>query len=1052
MTQSGRKMLALCIGASVTLCWLPRTQGQTSSDAASTASARAPVAILILSPHVVGPDETKARAAAELLCDQLAVELSKHAELRVIDRTQLDRLVTERQFSDDSGAASRPSAILAYDMMLRLRVDTGCPIPRTVLELIDLSDGNIVCHNEYLWSSDVKPAMVKAMAGQCVQAAAVEAPPRRGRIRVRFFGVEAVEDHTRLEVLTSRLDEVIREGLARSGSVNVVRHLEAATSKEESLLLLMGMSRLPRGRQFSPQADLLLRMRVQEVAPAGKTFKETPVEISFCLDTGKPPQWTVVRGTLGAWNDLVDSAWKAIAAEVPTVGQQAAVDFLDELKLRRKQAEAELAKITDWDLIRSNYYRSTQRLAEMRDAAAVAAKLDPSLEEAAYLYVQCLFLHNRQAATDLNSPANSPGLMAPVVREGLRFLQRYPSSSSPHRTETIRATGAGLYWKDRQGACAVDADPETLDMLRQVIDIALADPPEKNALWPVGNWADEAYRKMLRLKLPAAQCKAWRDRSLEAADARLHQARNTKRLDEREYACTLLDLRSLTIGHAIEDASPAKAKLLVAGLMEELPGLAQWRDVSDSANRLLAEHVKKLGDDELTARFRDWAPRMRPLSKPSDPRPIDDLPAICARLVDYRIKGNSSAMAVIGEIEDKLYVLFCVDQRFVDVYACEMDPTNTGVPTIGFGCVSLDKEGRPTSQVSPITLAKDVGDLHVRAAIVFAGKVYLATDNSGLLAYDPKKDKWTRYGANEGVPHQMQHRLIPLDDRTMLCIAGKQGQKAFLYTLDVVSHESTLLKSLPWSGPYSSGFLVKAWRDGERWIGISSYGIIDDPLGQDYKLRSGSVYSDMLAVVNGRYFTRGMPGTCEISSGGEVVRRWPRCYLKGGDYWWSAPGVAPAGGVTITGNTLIGQSDSCLFFASKPVPEGYQERCGVVCYDPKAEMWYGPVQIKPPPEAQGEPARKSLDARLSDMAACTSGRNGIWVGKGPVAYVPAADVIEAAKRAGRVMTSDQMQLLVATDSPTPRYKTRLAHDRPTETKPASAPTTGPASQRIKEAP
>lgn len=153
MTRSGRKMLTLCIGVSVTLCWLPRTQGQTSSGTAPTASARAPVAIVILSPHVVGPDENKALAAAELLCDQLAVELSKHAELRVVDRTQLDRLVTERKFSDDSGAASRPSAILAYDMMLRLRVDTGCPIPRTVLELIDLSDGNVVCRKEYLWSS-----------------------------------------------------------------------------------------------------------------------------------------------------------------------------------------------------------------------------------------------------------------------------------------------------------------------------------------------------------------------------------------------------------------------------------------------------------------------------------------------------------------------------------------------------------------------------------------------------------------------------------------------------------------------------------------------------------------------------------------------------------------------------------------------------------------------------------------------------------------------------------------------------------------------------------
>ena len=94
-------------------------------------------------------------------------------------------------------------------------------------------------------------------------------------LRVRLLEVDNPGKSARLEPLADRLRETFASALARSDGVRPVHHFEAATAKEESLLLTLGLSRLGGGRQFVPQSDATIELRIREMDGVGKTFEQT---------------------------------------------------------------------------------------------------------------------------------------------------------------------------------------------------------------------------------------------------------------------------------------------------------------------------------------------------------------------------------------------------------------------------------------------------------------------------------------------------------------------------------------------------------------------------------------------------------------------------------------------------------------------------------------------------------------------------------------------------------------------------------------------------------
>ena len=166
----------------------------------------------------------------------------------------------------------------------------------------------------------------------------------RGKLRVRALWSEDAIDNERLRPLGKRLINIFDESLRRSERIALVHHLEVATSKEESLLLLLGLSRLPGGRQFAPQADATIELRIVEGDGQGKTFADTPVEIGVRLRKGAGYQgdWLTTAGLVRDFDALVPQAWRTLARSLREVRAETATMLLDEMSLRRKQAEAEV--------------------------------------------------------------------------------------------------------------------------------------------------------------------------------------------------------------------------------------------------------------------------------------------------------------------------------------------------------------------------------------------------------------------------------------------------------------------------------------------------------------------------------------------------------------------------------------------------------------------------------------------------------------------------------------------------------------------------------------
>jgi len=354
-----------------------------------------PITVVVLPPlETAGPEVT---ARADVFCAQLAAELAKDAELKVVDRSQVDRVLTERAM----GAVAKPA--LAYDALMRVSIDPLRANPVVILRIVDLSSGNVAGCHEWPWRSEMPASLVRDMAKTCKKSALEALSVSRGRAKVRLLGVSTPRGMSRLEPMRQHLAEMLEEVAGRCPNACVVHHLEALTAKEESLLLLLGQVRLAGGRQFAPQADRLLSTELAEIESTGRTFEDTIIEIRFRLGkSGQDGDWTRVRGKAADWSKLVPRMCELLAEQLGQARPAAAAQIATEMMTRRSQAEAELQAAMQ-------HKDRDDKLDRQRIAAA--AKLDPSYEPAAYLLVGCLRWQT-EARKD-------------TIREALRYLDRF---------------------------------------------------------------------------------------------------------------------------------------------------------------------------------------------------------------------------------------------------------------------------------------------------------------------------------------------------------------------------------------------------------------------------------------------------------------------------------------------------------------------------------------------------------------------------------------------------------------------------------------------------
>jgi hypothetical protein len=250
-----------------------------------------PVSVVVLPPAVAEGATAQQVAATELWCDQLAAAMGEIDGVSVVDRTAISKVLAERKL----GRKNQP--VLSFDAMIRVQEGrqanrpnrpgfTVTYVPFLVVTLVDLSTGNVlylrnVSGQHVKGEASISKAMVDALTERLHSDA-------KQTKKVRIVGL--VDTPTRMTPLGNQMVLLFGEALKKNPAIELVQHLEATTAAEESLLLYMGLSKLPGGRTFSPQSDVTMEFRVTETDAIGKTFEETGIELGLRWQpAGNPP-------------------------------------------------------------------------------------------------------------------------------------------------------------------------------------------------------------------------------------------------------------------------------------------------------------------------------------------------------------------------------------------------------------------------------------------------------------------------------------------------------------------------------------------------------------------------------------------------------------------------------------------------------------------------------------------------------------------------------------------------------------------------------------------
>ncbi len=981
---------------------------------AACAAAAEPTTLVIPPPHVTGGG-AETRAAAALLCDRLAGALGKADGVKVVDRTQIDRVLAERKLEP------APTAALAWDAMVRVEVDADRPAPRLRVTVIDLSMGNVAGSKEYLWRAARPEEHLADVVAVCAAAAKAAADGPGGRLKVRV--VDPVVGHlfSRLDPLADRLKAAFEQAVIRDGKLCLVRHLQAATAKEESLLILLGHTRLPGNRRFVPQAHATLETRLAEIDPLGKSFNETTVRLELRVEKGGPAKWQGVTGKVAGWDTVTADAWRVAAGLLAKIDPKAAEDFLRDMAVRPRQAEAEMEKLRSLGAFRYpdvDGFRAGSVapgvLDQLIQTAAVAAKLDPTNKGAAFVHLK--FSYVKRAAIARKAPLRARELFGPIMRGALRYLEQ-PGGPRGTRSEAADIANASIGGMLSARGVPTPPDHDTLNAMARLADLVMRVRDSLGrSLLDSGYLVKQIADAMAAAGMSETRDR-WLDRSLAYLDAKVLAAHRPRGLYGRDFELTFTSLRSRRIIAALDAGRPVQARRLLVEMMAMMPHARFFRNPTRWE---LPASAARLKDPALVSQVKKWLAQRDSIRSTFVPMGVDwpgerlmaypDAPVIDADPVSFRLVGGQAGLTVaylepIGVVGRRMYATVSMGGG----YSSSLYPRGHKhfAKGVRYGVVEVDAAGRPVrAEVVQLPRPDPRLETWITFTRIIHGRLCVGTRWAGLFVYDPKTRRWRVYGPPQGLPHWRVQQALGLDGEKLLCSGGGWGGEV-LFTLDLASGEVVPRRRTPLNTEHPCG----VWPAGGKWLGLVRSGVIADMLSPDPAIRNwdpktpqgwpreqvlqsagrgGSVPPPLvMAHVAGRRFVVFPDSLREIDDRGKVLREWttpfwPRLskvdyttYHLNGYYKMALPGEVP-------GRILLGDDGTYLYFGGP---------AGVACFDPANDRWYGPVKVR------------GAGSYTHEHAIVLPG--GLWVGRGPL--IPRTDIIAAAKKAGLVASSQQLR-------------------------------------------
>lgn len=997
-------------------------------------------AVIILPPLFGDAANASAIAAGNVLCDRLAAELGAEGIARVVDRTQIDRVLQEKRLSH---ASANPA--LGFDALVRFRVEVCGFTPTVRLSLVDLSHGNVMKEMRYDWP--VRESDLPQMARQCREGLRKVAQTNDGRLKVRCLEVNTQDRSPRLSRLADRLGTMFDEAIARSPKLDRVWHWEAGDAKEESLLQLMDLSRLPGGRRFSPQSDAAIELSIREGDGLGKTFEQTPVVITVRLTRGTAvgDQSFETVGTVAAFDRAATDAWTKLAGLLQEAKPGAAAGWLEEMAIRRKQAEAELRAAAM--IVRDNPdARNEEKLAARLAHAETAMKLDPNSEDAISEHIQSL----REFAfrSYVGSRGDPPWDVADrVLTEALAYFERF-GENARHRGEIhescrliVETTLRGLVFTG-----GMEQTPQRLRMFQKAKAI-LEDSIVHNSLSLCVGYQATTFaivgRAMKVTGMPRTERWQWIDWVLKQCSRSESLLSQQEDLDPLLRACgEHHDIWICAIELAVDDNDMDRARSLITQLqgrmengqeaagcsllqrfraavtkMDDAASLAQFERWVDDWNKRTVEPLSVRWPDADIFRDQEWTGK--DTYRVTTP-PINGFWIRRTVRPDGEQRMGISAIAVGGR---RLYAVM----ESLNAITWGIFEHGGGSPQ-SLAYVPLDEQGRPLGESNVYPRAdKNVkwdnlkvlqqpsgfGTFQTLAASYWNDKLYLGTWRDGLLAFDPATERWTKFGTDQGLPEKAVFAVHPLDNHRLLCIGMAEHRPVvYSYTFDPSKSSVTLLhqsergwedvprlfcrtngKLMAWSQLGFNDDILSPQNAFHPQNCGTPYGWGDVPMDRNYPAGFVSI-----AECDGRRFVTNA-GLHEFDASGKILKSWWR--TSGRIHDIPMPPDCP-----INSDRMVVAGPLLVF-----IREGCNDST-VVAWNPKLDLWYGPLLVADAAHALGTPA-------------------GVWIGtrEGLVLLTP-ENITATAEKVGRAMTTAEyrrrQQAKIAAMSPLDRAKVALS--------------------------
>ncbi|GAG32718.1 unnamed protein product, partial [marine sediment metagenome] len=233
--------------------------------------------------------------------------------------------------------------------------------------------------------------------------------------------------------------------------------------------------------------------------------------------------WKGVRGTVAQWDQVIADAWGALAGQLRQVDPASARDFLNEMAVRRRQAQAEVDKLismnaTGYPTTFREEFVPPGRVKRIARTAAAAAKLDPTNETAAFVNIKFnLVLRETVLRKD---PAMGRRLMLPIVRDMARYLRHFHGNRQFRKEVAqlgMNANGWVLHEKNPS-----PADARAVEACAELLALTI---PMPELSWTNREYMSEkvcrVYQAMRQAGIDQQTCRQWRDRRFRQIDERL---------------------------------------------------------------------------------------------------------------------------------------------------------------------------------------------------------------------------------------------------------------------------------------------------------------------------------------------------------------------------------------------------------------------------------------------------------------------------------------------------------------------------------------------------